>query len=415
MLPLILSAAALFLSASLFVAGSMMLTTSVGLRLTAEGFAPGISGVILTCQAAGFVTGTFLGPALIRRVGHIRVFAAFAALVCVAGMLHGAFVNGPLWALLRFIAGLSGSAMLVVIESWINAHATPAARGRVMGIYMINYYASGAVGQFLVGIAPPEDYRAFSLAAGLLVLSLVPLAMTSMQPPPMAASQRLGLRALYRVSPIATAGAFTAGFCLSSFYQLAPVSLRKLDVPLETVARYMALAVFASMLLQFPMGRLADRFDRRQVIAGIAIAASVSASIVALAGKGSLGALFLATMLFMALMASLYPTCLSQMHNRLQGEKPVAANAGQLLCYGLGTCIGPLVAGQAMGRLGPSGLFLTVAVALAALAAFVAWRLRVIAETQLYATAKQPSVVVMGESTPAMAQMDPRSHGEVIP
>lgn len=415
MLPLILSAAALFLSASLFVAGSMMLTTSVGLRLTAEGFGPGISGVILTCQAAGFVCGTFLGPALIRRVGHIRVFAAFAALICVAGMLHGAFVNGPLWALLRFIAGLSGSAMLVVIESWINAHATPAARGRVMGIYMINYYASGAVGQFLVGVAPPEDYRAFSLAAGLLVLSLVPLAMTSMQPPPMATSQRLGLRALYRVSPIATAGAFTAGFCLSSFYQLAPVSLRKLDVPLETVARYMALAVFASMLLQFPMGRLADRLDRRQVIAGIAVAASLSASIVAIAGKGSLGALFLATMLFMALMASLYPTCLSQMHNRLQGEKPVAANAGQLLCYGLGTCIGPLVAGQAMGRFGPSGLFLTVAAVLAALAAFIAWRLRVIAEAQLYATAKQPSVMVMGESTPAMAQMDPRSRGEVIP
>ena len=415
MLPLILSAAALFLSASLFVAGSMMLTTSVGLRLTVEGFGPGISGVILTCQAAGFVTGTFLGPALIRRVGHIRVFAAFAALVCVAGMLHGAFVNGPLWALLRFIAGLSGSAMLVVIESWINAHATPAARGRVMGIYMINYYASGAIGQFLVGVAPPEDYRAFSLAAGLLVLSLVPLAMTSMQPPPMAASQRLGLRALYRVSPIATAGAFTAGFCLSSFYQLAPVSLRKLDVPLETVARYMALAVFASMLLQFPMGRLADRLDRRQVIAGIAVAASLSASIVAIAGKGSLGALFLATMLFMALMASLYPTCLSQMHNRLQGEKPVAANAGQLLCYGLGTCIGPLVAGQAMGRFGPSGLFLTVAAVLAALAAFISWRLRVIAEAQLYATAQQPSVVVMGESTPAMAQMDPRSRGDVIP
>lgn len=415
MLPLILSAASLLLSASLFVAGTMMLTTSVGLRLTLEGFGPGITGVILTCQAAGFVTGTFVGPVLIRRVGHIRVFAAFAALICVAGLLHGAFVSAPLWAALRFVAGLCGSTMLVVIESWINAHASPATRGRVMGIYMVNYYASGAIGQLLVGVAPPEDYRAFSLAAALLVLSLVPLAMTSMQPPPMAAAQRLGLRALYRVSPIATASAFTAGFCMSSFYQLAPVSLRKLEVPLETVASYMALAVFASMLLQFPMGKLADRYDRRRVIAGIALAASGSASIAAIAGKGSLTALFVVTMLFMALMASLYPTALSQMHNRLQGEKPVAANAGQLLCYGLGTCIGPLVAGQVMGQFGPSGLFLTVATVLVALAAFIAWRLRVIAEAQLYATGRQPSVMVMGESTPAMAQMDPRSRGEVIP
>lgn len=415
MLPLILSASALFLTASLFVAGTMMLTTSVGLRLTSEGFGAGLTGLILTCQAAGFVTGTFVGPALIRRVGHIRVFAAFAALICVTALLHGAVVSGPLWAGLRFVAGLCGSTMLVVIESWINAHATPAARGRVMGIYMINYYASGAAGQLVVGAASPDNYRAFSLAGALLVLSLVPLAMTSLQPPPMAASGRLGLRALYRVSPIATAGAFCAGFCLSSFYQLAPVSLARLEMPLATVAEYMALAVFASMLLQFPIGRAADRFDRRRVIAGIAIAASVSASIVAVAGKGSLGALFLATMLFMALMASLYPTCLSQMHHRLQGEKPVAANAGQLLCYGLGTCVGPLLSGQAMAMLGPPGLFLTVATVLAALATFVAWRLRVIAEAGSLAAGKPPSVMLIGESTPAMAQMDPRTQGEVIP
>jgi len=118
---------------------------------------------------------------------------------------------------------------------------------------------------------------------------------------------------------------------------------------------------------------------------------------------------------FMALMASLYPTCLGQMHNRLQSENPVAANAGQLLCYGLGTCIGPLICGLVIGSVGPSGLFFTVALVLVGFAAFVAWRLRVIAETRQLATGTQPSVVVMGESTPVMAQMDPRVKSEVLP
>ena len=175
------------------------------------------------------------------------------------------------------------------------------------------------------------------------------------------------------------------------------------------------MAVFASMLLQFPLGRLADRWDRRKLIACIAIAASLSASIVATAGNTSLAALFAATILFMALMASLYPTCLGQMHNRLQGENPVAANAGQLLCYGLGTCIGPLICGVAMGHLGPAGLFVTVGSVLVGYAAFVAWRLRVIAETRALATGTQPSVMVMGESTTVMAQMDPRVRSEVLP
>lgn len=399
----------------LFVAGAMMLTTTLGLRLTLEGFSSTTTGLILTCQAIGFVVGTQIGPPLIRRVGHIRVFAAFAALICCAAMLHGAVVNAPLWGVLRFVAGMCGSVMLIVIESWISAHATPNARGRVMGIYMIVYYASGATGQYLVGVSQPDDYRSFSLAAGLLVLSLVPLAMTSLAAPAVAHTGRLGLQALYRVSPIATVGAFAAGFCLSSFYQLAPVSMSRLGVAVPTVASYMAAAVFASMLLQFPLGRMADVWDRRKLIACIAVAASLSASIVAVAGGGSLTALFAATILFMALMASLYPTCLGQMHNRLQGENPVAANAGQLLCYGIGTCIGPVLCGMVMGSIGASGLFLTVAIVLASFAAFVAWRLRVIAESRNLASALKPSVMVMGESTPVMAQMDPRVRGEVLP
>lgn len=415
MFPLLLSATSVFLAAMLFVAGAMMLTTTVGLRLTLEGFSSGATGLILSCQAIGFVVGTQVGPPLIRRVGHIRVFSAFAALVCTAALLHGALVNGVLWGALRFVAGMCGAVMLVVLESWISAHALPAARGRVMGIYMIIYYASGAGGQYLVGVSPPEDYRSFSLAAGLLVLSLVPLAMTGLAAPAVANAGRLGLRALYRVSPIATVGAFAAGFSLSSFYQLAPVSMARLGVATPIVAHYMAAAVFASMLLQFPLGRLADRWDRRKLIAAIAIAASLSASIVATAGSTSLAALFAATILFMALMASLYPTCLGQMHNRLQGENPVAANAGQLLCYGLGTCIGPLICGVAMGQLGPAGLFVTVGSVLVSYAVFVAWRLRVIAETRALATGAQPSVMVMGESTTAMAQMDPRVRSEVLP
>ena len=413
MFRLILSAASVFAAASLMVAGAMMLTTTVGLRLTSAGYDASITGLILTAQAIGFVAGTIIGPIFIQRVGHIRVFAACAALICVVAMTHGATVNAPLWGLLRFIAGMCGSGMLVVLESWINAHATPAARGRVMGFYMVNYYASGALGQLLVAATAPEDYRAFSLAASLLVLSLFPLALTSLQPPPMSASGRLGLTALYRISPIATVGAFTAGFCLSSFYQLAPVSMRRLGVEVGTVAEYMAAAVFASMLLQFSIGRAADKRDRKQVIALVAAAASLAATVVAIAGKGSLTALFLATMLFMALMASLYPSCLGQMHNRLQGEKPVAANAGQLMCYGIGSCVGPLAVSLLMHQFGPSALFMTLAVVLAGYAGFVAWRLRVIAEVQNFA--RVTTVPVMGESTVAMAQMDPRTRPEVIP
>lgn len=364
----------------LFVAGAMMLTTTIGLRLTAEGFSAGATGLIMACEAFGFVSGTQLAPRLIQRVGHIRVFSACAALICTAALVHGSVVHGPLWAGLRFLSGLCAAGILLVLETWISAHATPAARGRVMGFYMIAYYTAGSTGQYLVSLSPPEDFRSFSLPAGLLVLSLVPLATTKLAAPAVMNTGRMSILALYRLSSFATLGAFAAGFCLSSFYQLAPVSMTRLGVDLPTVARYMAVAVFASMLLQIPLGRLADQWDRPKLIACIAIAASTSASIVAMVGGGSLSSLFVATAVFMALMSSLYPSCLGQLHSRLEGENAVAANATQLLCYGLGTCIGPLISGQVMGSAGAAGLFVTIATVLVAYAGFVVWRMRQLAE-----------------------------------
>jgi MFS family permease len=413
MWPLILSAAAVFAAAALFVAGNLFLGTTVGLRLSHEDYEPAWIGLISAHYAVGFVAGTLIGPQLIRRVGHIRVFAAFAALNCCAALVHGAVLYAPLWALLRLFSGIAGAVMMVVLESWINAHASPSARGRVMGIYMINYYASGALGQLLLTVAPPEDYRSYSLAAGLLVLSLAPLALTTLNAPPMAQSSRLGFKALLKVSPIAVGGALTAGFCLSSFYQMGPIYIQRLGLDLALTGKYMAAAVFAAMLLQLPVGKLADTQDRKWVIFGIAILTATAAITLSFLGPRSLVGLFATSMLFMSLMTNLYPTCLAQMHNRLQGEKPVAANAGQLLCFGMGACVGPIVSSIMMSLRGPTGLFLTIGLVLAIYAWFVAWRIRKIEESQNFA--RTPYVAVGGETTPAMAQMDPRTRGDVIP
>ncbi|HEX4871257.1 MAG TPA: MFS transporter [Nevskiaceae bacterium] len=407
MYSLVVSAASVFLAAGLYVAGMMMLGTQISLGLADAGHAATTVSLVMIQYSFGFMAGSWLGPRLISRVGHIRVFSAFSSLVCCLALLHGAFLDPWLWGLLRGLTGFCGALLLIVLESWINAHATAATRGRLMGFYMINYYLAGAAGQWLVGLPDAGDFRAWSLCAGLLVLSSVPLALTSRPAPPLPPAGRLAIRPLLAASRISVVGACAAGFALASFYQLAPVHLHQLGADTGTISRYMALAVLASMLLQLPVGRLADRYDRRRVILGLALAIAVSALGVAIFGGLSQTLLFAASMLFLGVTSCLYPTCLARLHDRTQGQgqSHVGANATLLLCYGVGQCLGPLSTALLMTLSGPAGLYLGIALVLLIYALYAGHRLRV-ADT---AVAEQKKFVAVSPSTPVLAQLDPRA------
>lgn len=374
MSPVPVTAIPVFLTAIIYVAGTMLLGTSLPLKLVDSGVSTTVIGLIMVPYSFGFMLGSLIGPQMIRNVGHIRVYSAFAAIFCVLALTHGAVVDEWLWALLRTLSGLCGCLMITVIESWINALARPESRGRFMSVYMISYYLAGTGGQLLVGLYAPTDFRGFSLAAGLLALSSVPLCLTSQPTPALPKGGRLAFGRLYAASPIAVIGALASGFAQSSFYQLAPVYVNRIGGSNSAVAHYMAFAVLASMMLQYPLGRMADRSDRTRVILGIGGGMGFSALTVCLAGPWSTALLIATTMVYSGLAASLYPACVARLNERTGGLDPVAANASLLLCYGIGQLAGPIVSSAAMGLAGPSGLYLSIAAAMAIFAVWVARR-----------------------------------------
>jgi MFS family permease len=406
MIGLVSSAVSVFLAAALLLAGQMLLSTTLTLRLSAEGFSAGTISLVMIQSSFGFMLGSYFGPRMIRRVGHIRAFSAFSALMCCAVLLQGAALSVPLWASLRAVQGFCSALLMVVLESWVQAHARPETRGRFMGLYMVNYYVAGAAGQWMVGLHESTDFRAFSLIAGLVVASMIPLCLTSRAAPTPPESGRLAFGELYQASRISVFGALMSGFVLASFYQLSPLYVKHLGQSTQTVAAYMACAVLGMMIFQYPVGRLSDHVDRRRVIFGIALATSLCAALVALLGRHSLPALFVATMIFTGATACLYPACLARLNDRTGGTRHVAANASLLMCHGLGQCIGPLSISASIHWLGPAGLYYTVAVALLLYAAYVAWRVRVF---QGDVPIQQPFVAVPSDTTPTIATLDPRA------
>ena len=407
MFSLVTSAASVFLAAALLLAGQMLLSTNLSLRMAMEGFSPGTISLVMIHNSFGFMLGSYFGPRLIRRVGHIRAFSAFAALMCCAVLIQASVVEAPLWAALRATQGFCSALLMVTLESWVNAHARPETRSRFMALYMINYHVAGASGQLMVGLNEPTDFRAFSLAAGLLVTAMIPLCLTSRPPPLMTESGRLGFRDLMHASSISVFGAGMAGFALASFYQLAPIYVKQLGVSTQTVGVFMASAMLASMLLQYPVGRLSDLMDRRRVIFGIALGVALSSAAMGLLGERSIYFLFAGSILFTATCACLYPACLTRLNDRTGGQQHVAANASLLLCNGIGQCVGPLTVAAVMSVIGPSGLYFTVTAAMLIFATYTAWSIRT--QGSRVTEPQQPYVAVPPDATPTIAQLDPRA------
>jgi MFS family permease len=405
MLGLVASALSVFLAAALLVAGQMLLSSNLSLRMAAEGFTAGTIALVMIHNSFGFMLGSIQGPRLIRRVGHIRAFSAFAAVMCCAVLGQAAEVHPVLWAPLRAAQGFSSAVMLVVLESWINAHARPDTRSRFLSFYMVNTYVAGASGQWLVGLNEPTDFRAFSLAAGLLVASLIPLCLTRQPAPATHESGRMSFRELFRASRISVFGAAMSGFTLASFYQLSPIYVQHLFNDTGTTAAYMACAVLGMMLFQIPVGRLSDLVDRRRVIFGLAVAIAVSAALVALLGRLSTTLMFLATMLFTGTAACLYPACLARLNDRTGGRQHVEANSSLLLCNGLGQCIGPVSVSMLIALFGPSGLYIGISLAMLVYATYTSWRVR---EFDTAVADQQHSVAVPAVNTPTISELDPR-------
>ncbi len=403
----VLSVTALFLSLSLLVAGSNMQGTLSAVRLGMDGFSPGTIGLVMAAHSVGFVTGAIYGVNIIRRVGHIRAFAAFAAIACASVLAHPLLVEPVLWFALRVVLGFVVAGLMTVGESWISDRATAQTRGTLLGIYTINFYLASAAGQFLVAVADPATFVPFTLVAILMVLSLVPLCLTSAQVPVLpAASSRLRFRELVAASPTGVSGALVGGVALGAFLAMGPVYALQAGLETAQVSVYMGSAVLCAILLQWPAGWASDIYGRRRVLVGLAAGGALAAALVALLGTFSVGVLFAGTGAFVAMAASLYPVSLANTNDHLHAEHAVGASAGMLRSYGIGTIIGPVAAALAMGQLGPGGLFAFVAVTLVLLALVIYYRVSFIPGVPL---AEQGDYVAASPlSTPMIAELDPR-------
>jgi MFS family permease len=364
----------LLLGMGILMLGAGLQGTEISLRATLEGFPAPLTGAVMSCYYIGYMFGTALAPRLVRRVGHIRVFAAMAALACASILAQGLFIAALPWALLRGLSGLAFAAIYVVAESWLNESSSRATRGSLLAVYMVVLYIGLGSSQFLLIPTDPRTAAPFMLVAILISLAMVPIVIAAQHAPEIALPQKVRYRDLYRDSPLGVVAVTVAGMVTASVYSMGPVYARLSGLDTSGVATFMGVSVLAAVVLQYPVGRLSDRIDRRTVIAGICILATLAAAVPAAIRALPHGLVLVVAAVFSGLAFTLYSLGVSHVNDHLRPTQMVAASGALLRLNGIGGALSPVLVGGLMARFGPPAYFGSLAGLTGLLSIYDLWR-----------------------------------------
>ena len=331
-------------------------------RGSAEGFTDLSLGLLGTGWAIGYVSGCLYTARLVQRVGHIRAFSVMCSLAGIVILAQLLLLSPHAWIPLRALQGFCFAGAAMIVESWLSERADAKSRGRVFGIYtMVNLFASTA-GQLTLTVGDSSGYFFFVLGAMFYSLALIPTAASSTASPQPLVSVRLDIRALWRNSPVAVFAVFMVGISNASFGTLAAVYGARIGLEISSIALFASIPILIGAVSQIPVGILSDRMDRRKVLVGVAAIALAADVVFVLAAPETQWANLVLAGVFGGAIFAMYPIIIAHANDHADGNF-IKISGGLLLVFGVGSIIGPLLAGWAMSALGERGLFITTATA----------------------------------------------------
>jgi len=359
----------LYTTTLLMLLGSGLLTTYISLRLSAIHVSGAMIGAIIAANYIGLVIGGKVGHILIARVGHIRAYVSCSGIITAAVLGHGLTDIIPVWVVLRLIIGLCMMVQYMVLESWLNDQAEANQRGVVFGFYMVASYLGMSLGQVVLMLDSGLGVSTLIMIALCFALCLVPIALTTrtnvghMSPAPMELKFFIG------AIPKVLAITLVIGMVVGSFYGMAPIYTSQQSLTTQQTGLFMALAIFAGLLAQFPLSWLSDRYNRNMLMRINAILLAVAALPLALLTHISFPLLLGIGFVVSLMQFTLYPLVVALANDMIEPERRVSLSACLLMAFGVGACIGPLAVGALMEPLGGNILYAFFALCGAAIVA----------------------------------------------
>jgi MFS family permease len=397
----------LFASCFLLFLGNGLINVLLPVRMGLDGVDIDTIGTVLSLYYLGMLVGAIYGKNLIKRAGHIRMFSSCVALGAASILLCSLYSDPIVWGAMRVVIGFCNACAFTAMESWFSHSSDRKSRGKVLAIYNAVVLAGLFGGQFLMNAANPIGTSLFVVAGILLCTATIPIGLSRKSGPTIELVDPMPLEKLYKISPLGVVSCLISGVIYSALFNLLPIFANEFNIIEFQLSLYMGAGIFGALVLQFPVGYMSDRFDRRKVLLILLVVSAVAglANIV-FAQQGNFLALFVVTGISCGIVACIYPLSIAEAFDRLRQSEMVAAMGSMILAFSFGGILGPFFASISMTHFGGAALFYFLAVVQLLLAGFVIYRMVV---RKALPVEEQECFIMQNSAVLPSVELDPRS------
>lgn len=399
---------ALLLGLGLLMLGNGMQGTLLGIRGALEDFSTTQMSIVMSCYFVGFLFGSRMAPEMIRRVGHVRVFAALGSMISAVLVMYAAAPDWMVWAALRVLIGFSFSGVYITAESWLNNASTNETRGQALSLYLIVQMIGIIAAQMLLNVGDPSGYILFVIPSVLVSLAFTPILLSVSQAPAFETTKPLSFRRLFKASPLGCVGTFLLGGVFSAQFGMASVWGTDVGLSVRDLSIFVSGIYIGGLVAQYPIGWISDRMDRRLVILWLSVVGAVALMTPVLVDLPFWGLVAVGA-IGGGVSNPLYSLLLAYVNDYLDKTDMAAASAGLMFINGLGAISGPIITGWMMETTGSSGFFLFMAILFAILAGYAGWRMtqrRVTPDATSGYTPVSPTASVVAVEAAAMVDAE---------
>lgn len=369
MLKVLVGSWALFLGMFMLMVGNGLQGTLLGVRGGLENFSTFQMSIVMSAYFLGFLGGSRLAPDMIRRVGHVRVFAALGSTISAVLILYPVLVDVWAWTLGRIVIGFCFSGVYVTAESWLNNSATNENRGQSLSVYMLAQMSGIVVAQGILNVGDVGGYILFIIPSVLVSLAFAPILLSVAPTPSFESTKPMSLRNLVQASPLASVGMFLLGGVFAAQFGMTAVYGTQAGLSVAQISLLVSVIYIAALAAQYPIGWLSDRMDRRVLIIAIAALGGGGALLAALSG-GNFYLILAGAAVVGGTSNPLYALYIAYANDFLEHEDMPAASAGFIFINGVGAIFGPVLIGWIMGVFGELAFWVVVCVLMSAMAVY---------------------------------------------
>lgn len=369
MIKVFLTSWALFLGMFMLMVGNGLQGTLLGVRGGIENFSTVQMSVIMSAYFVGFLGGSQLAPEMIRRVGHVRVFAALGSTISAVLILYPVLVEVWAWTLGRVVIGFCFSGVYVTAESWLNNASTNENRGQSLSVYMLAQMSGIVLAQGILSVGDAGGYVLFIVPSVLVSLAFAPILLSIQPTPAFETTKPMSLRNLVKASPFASVGMFLLGGVFAAQFGMTAVYGTQVGLSVKQISALVSVIYVAALLAQYPIGWLSDRVDRRLLIIAVAAFGACGAAASWFSG-GNYAMLLVGAAVVGGTSNPLYALYIAYANDFLEHEEMPSASAGFIFINGVGAIMGPILIGWLMGQFGEAAFWGVVTVLMSAMAGY---------------------------------------------